>query len=194
MFTLAFAQVAWSVATQWDGVTGGSNGLVGTAPAGTLGTPRGFVAVAVILATAGVAATAALARSGFGARLRAVRDAPQRAAASGIDGPRVQARAFVFAAAIGGVGGAVVALAKGSLSPDLMAIPRSVDALVMVLLGGVQSVAGAVVGAVSFTLLQDSALRHVPYWRMAVGALVLALVLGLPRGIAGIAWPRRRAR
>ena len=62
---------------------------------------------------------------------------------------------------------------------------KSVDGLVMVLLGGVQTLAGPVVGAVSFTWLQDTVARSTDYWRAMLGGIVLLLVLAFPQGIAG---------
>ena len=64
-------------------------------------------------------------------------------------------------------------------------MPRSVDGLVMVLLGGVQSLVGPVWGAALFTWLEDSVSREIAYWRAAIGAVILVLVLAFPLGIAG---------
>jgi len=66
-------------------------------------------------------------------------------------------------------------------------VPRSVDGLVMVLLGGVQSLTGPVWGAALFTWLEDAVSREVAYWRAAIGAVILVLVLAFPGGIAGAA-------
>src|SRR5690606_35665191 len=74
---------------------------------------------------------------------------------------------------------------KGSISPDVLSIGRSVDALVMVLLGGVQAVTGPIVGAVAFTWQQDSLARETQYWRALLGGIILLLVLLFPAGIAG---------
>jgi branched-chain amino acid transport system permease protein len=68
-------------------------------------------------------------------------------------------------------------------------VPRSVDALVMVLLGGVQTLSGPAWGAALFTLLEDSLSREFSYWRAAIGAVILLLVLAFPRGIAGYLKP-----
>ena len=64
-------------------------------------------------------------------------------------------------------------------------MPRSVDALVMVLLGGVQTLTGPVWGAALFTWLEDAVSREVAYWRAAIGAVILVLVLAFPQGIEG---------
>ena len=66
-----------------------------------------------------------------------------------------------------------------------MAVGKSVDGLVMVLLGGLQTLSGPLVGAVSFTWLQDSVARNTDYWRAVLGGTVLLLVLAFPQGIAG---------
>ena len=64
---------------------------------------------------------------------------------------------------------------------------KSVDGLVMVLLGGVQTLAGPVVGAVTFSWLHDTVARNTDYWRAMLGAIILILVLLFPQGIAGFA-------
>ena len=71
--------------------------------------------------------------------------------------------------------------------PETLSVPRSVDGLVMVLLGGVQSLAGPVIGAGLFTWLEDAVSRNIDYWRAGLGAAVLLLVLAFPQGIAGAA-------
>jgi branched-chain amino acid transport system permease protein len=68
-------------------------------------------------------------------------------------------------------------------------VGRSIDGLVMVLLGGLQTLSGPVVGAVAFTWLQDTVLRATDYWRAVLGAIILALVLAFPQGIAGALGP-----
>jgi branched-chain amino acid transport system permease protein len=81
--------------------------------------------------------------------------------------------------------GAVYAFSKGSISPDVSSIPRSVDALVMVLLGGINTLLGPVVGAAIFTWLQDTLARTTDYWRALLGAIILLLVMVFPKGIVG---------
>ena len=66
-----------------------------------------------------------------------------------------------------------------------MAVGKSIDGLVMVLLGGLHTLAGPVAGAVSFTWLQDAVARNTDYWRALLGGIILLLVLIFPDGIAG---------
>ena len=86
-----------------------------------------------------------------------------------------------------GVAGALFAFSKGGISPEALSVGRSVDGLVMVLLGGLQTLAGPVVGAVTFTWLHDTVARGTDYWRALLGGIILLLVLLFPQGIAGAA-------
>ena len=122
---------------------------------------------------------------------------PLRAEAIGIPVAKVQWLGFVLAAAVAGLAGALFAFSKGSISPETMSVAKSVDGLVMVLLGGVQTLVGPIVGAFSFTWLHDAMARNTDYWRAALGGIVLLLVLLFPRGMAGygaqlLSWLRNR--
>ena len=185
MLTLALAQIVWSVAFQWDAVTGGSNGLVGIWPAAWLSSRTAYYFVTFALCAAAIACLWRIAASPFGYALRASRDSPLRAEAIGIDVRAQQWAAFIVAGGFAGLAGALFAFSKGSISPETLSVPRSVDALVMVLLGGVQTLTGPVWGAALFTWLEDAVSREVAYWRAAIGAVILVLVLAFPQGIEG---------
>jgi branched-chain amino acid transport system permease protein len=185
MLTLAFAQIAWSVAFQWDGVTGGSNGLVGVWPAGWLASRTAYYYLSLVVVGAALMLVWRMVFSPFGYALRAARDSPLRAEAVGIPTRRVQWAAFTAAGTLAGVAGAVYAFSKGSISPEVLSVPRSVDGLVMVFLGGVQTLTGPVWGAALFTWLEDATSREIEYWRAAIGGVILALVLAFPQGVAG---------
>ena len=184
---LAFAQIVWSITFQWDDFTGGSNGITGVWPAAWVADKQAYYYLTLALVAAGVLGLRRVLFSPFGYALRAGRDSPLRADAIGLDVPRLQWVAFVLAAIAAGLAGALYAFSKGSISPDSLGVGRSVDGLVMVLLGGVQTLTGPVVGAVTFTWLQDSVARATDYWRALLGAIILLLVLVFPQGIAGAA-------
>ncbi len=185
MLTLAFAQIAWAITYQWDNLTGGSNGLTGVWPSEWLADKANYYWLTLALVAVGVWAIRRMLFSPFGYALRAGRDSPVRADAIGIDVDRVQWIAFVIAGLFAGAAGALFAYSKGSISPESMAVGKSIDGLVMVLLGGLHTLAGPVVGAVSFTWLQDAIARNTDYWRAMLGGIMLALVLLFPDGIAG---------
>jgi branched-chain amino acid transport system permease protein len=195
MLTLAFAQITWAVTYQWDTFTGGSNGLTGVWPAAWLADKRVYYWLTLLLVALGVLWLRRVLFSPFGYALRAGRDSVLRADAIGIDVKRMQWAAFVMAGAAAGLAGALYAFSKGSISPESLSVGKSVDGLVMVLLGGIQTLAGPVVGAVTFTWLHDTVARNTDYWRAMLGGIILLLVLLFPQGIAGFAkqlFDRRR--
>jgi branched-chain amino acid transport system permease protein len=194
MLTLAFAQIAWSIAFQWDRVTGGSNGLVGVWPPQWLSSRTAYYYLTLLLCAAGIRLLWRASLAPFGYALRAGRDSPLRAEAIGIDVRGRQWAAFGIAGLFAGLAGALFAFSKGSISPETLSVPRSVDGLAMVLLGGIQTLSGPVWGAALFTWLQDAVSREIAYWRAALGAVLLALVLVFPQGLAGLAarWPSSR--
>lgn len=186
MLTLAFAQIAWSIVFQWDEFTGGSNGMVDVWPSSWLATKTAYYYLTLALSVSGVLLLWRVLYSPFGYALRAARDSPLRADAIGIDRHRVQWAGFALGGLFAGLAGAVYAFSKGSISPEVVAIPRSVDGLVMVLLGGLQTLTGPVIGAAVFTWLEDTIARNTSFWRAMLGGVILVLVLAFPQGIAGI--------
>ena len=185
MLTLAFAQIVWSVVFQWDNFTGGSNGLTGVWPAEWLSDKRAYYYLTLTLVAIAVLLLRRALFAPFGYAMRAGRDSVLRCDAIGIDVQRVQWVAFVVAGLFAGLAGALFAFSKGSISPDSLAVGRSVDGLVMVLLGGLQTLSGPLVGAVTFTWLQDTIARNTDYWRALLGGIILILVLVFPMGLAG---------
>ena len=185
MLTLAFAQIVWSVAFQWDAVTGGSNGLIGVWPSAWLSSREAYYSLALLFCVVAIGCLWRIVGSPFGYALRACRDSPLRAEAIGIDVRVQQWTAFIVAGTFAGLAGALFAFSKGSISPETLSVPRSVDALVMVLLGGVQALTGPVLGAALFTWLEDAVSREVAYWRAAIGLVILLLVLAFPLGLEG---------
>jgi branched-chain amino acid transport system permease protein len=130
----------------------------------------------------------------FGYALRASRDSPLRAEAIGLPTGKVRFVAFALAGAAAGLAGGLSAFSKGSVFPSYVSIGRSVDALLMVLLGGVQTVSGPIVGALAYTGLYDALLQATDWWRFCLGAAIVALVLAFPEGIAGAARRAWRGR
>lgn len=185
MLTLAFAQIVWAGVYQWDDFTGGSNGLTGVWPSAWLSDKTSYYYLTLVLVAAALWVLRRMLFSPFGYALRAGRDSYLRADAIGIDVKRMQWMAFMIAGAFAGIAGALFAFSKGSISPEALNVSRSVDGLVMVLLGGIQTLAGPVVGAVSYTWLHDVMARSTEYWRALLGAVILILVLLFPQGIAG---------
>jgi branched-chain amino acid transport system permease protein len=161
MLTLAFAQISWAIVFQWDDFTGGSNGLTGVWPP-EWAAGRAFYWLALALVALGVLLLRRVLFSplGYALRARAIAAARRchrhRRAPRAVDG-------FVRRAA-GRLAGALFAFSKGSVAPDAMSVTKSVDGLVMVLLGGVQTLARWWARA-RFTWLHDTVARNTEYWR-----------------------------
>jgi branched-chain amino acid transport system permease protein len=185
MLTLAFAQIVWAAVFQWEGLTGGSNGVIGVWPAAPFDSNTTYYLLALTLTVIGVLLLRRFLFAPFGYAMRAGRDSPLRAEAIGLDVKRVHWLAFAIAGAVCGVAGGLFAFAKGSISPETIGVSRSIDGLVMVLLGGIQTLTGPIVGASVFAVLQDSIMRQTEYWRALLGLIILLLVLAFPSGIAG---------
>ena len=185
MLTLAFAQIVWAAVFQWGELTGGSNGVIGVWPPPPFDKASVYFLLALILAVIGVLLLRRILFAPFGYAMRAGRDSPLRAEAIGIDVKRVHWLGFAVAGCVCGVAGGLFAFAKGSISPETISVGRSIDGLVMVLLGGIQTLAGPIVGASVFAVLQDMVMRQTEYWRALLGAIILFLVLAFPQGIVG---------
>jgi branched-chain amino acid transport system permease protein len=186
MLTLAFGQILWAIGFQWDAVTGGSNGLTGVWPSAWLSDRSVYFGLTLLLVTLGIGVMQRLLHAPLGYGLRAARDSGLRARAIGLPVERLQWTGLVVAALWAGLAGTLYAFSKGSIAPDVLGVARSVDALVMVLLGGVQSSLGPLLGAAVFTTLQDMLARSTEFWRALLGAVMLVLVLLAPQGLAGL--------
>ena len=194
MLTLAFAQIVWSILFQWEAVTGGSNGILGIWPQAPFDDRAAFYLLTLAIVLAGILLLRCFLFAPFGYAMRAGRDSALRAEAIGINVKRVHWIAFAIAGAVCGAAGAVFAFAKGTISPDVAWVSRSIDGMVMVLLGGLQTLSGPIVGATVFTWLQDSIMRQTSFWRGLLGVVILVLVLVFPGGIVGTLARRLHAR
>ncbi len=190
MLTLAFAQILWSMVFQWEGLAGGDNGILGVWPPAYVASPATFYYLTLAVTGSLVVLLRQIVFSPFGMALRACRDSTLRAEMLGLDRERVQRKAFVIAATAAGIAGSLYAFLKGSVFPDVMAVPVSVEGLVMILLGGLQTLVGPSVGAAVYTILHVFLSSHTDHWRLVIGAIVLALVIAFPQGIVGFARSR----
>jgi branched-chain amino acid transport system permease protein len=185
MLTLAFAQIAYAVCFQWVEFTGGDNGVVGVWPSAWAASRHVYFYVVAACTIAAILALRHVIYAPFGATLRAARDSEQRADAIGVDVRTHRWLGFTLAGSAAGLAGGLYAFSKGSIDPTMLSIPMSVDFLAMILLGGLQTVMGAVVGAAAFHAIKDVFMPLTDFWRFFLGASIIALVLIFPRGLAG---------
>jgi branched-chain amino acid transport system permease protein len=185
MLTLAFAQITYAVAFQWVEVTGGDNGVVGVWPSRWAASREVYYYLVLLASTAAIYLLRRAIYAPFGYTLRAARDSSVRADAIGVDVRMHRWLAFTMAGAAAGLAGGLFAFSKGSIDPTLISIPMSVDFLVMVLVGGIQTVMGPLVGAAAFHSIKDFVMPLTFYWRLLLGLSIIAIVLVFPRGIVG---------
>jgi branched-chain amino acid transport system permease protein len=192
MLSLALAQVIWAAASQWVPLTGGDNGIIGLVLVAS--ETRGvFYLLLLVVALVSMAALGRLSQSGFGAALQAVRDAPQRAAASGLRVNWIKYRIFVESAVLAGLAGGLFAAHKGTVFPSAASVAMSVDALLVVLLGGVHQLWGVAAGSLMLTWASAELGRSFDYWRGALGLFVMLIMVAAPSGLLGLLqkWRRR---
>jgi branched-chain amino acid transport system permease protein len=187
MLTLAFAQIVYAVAFQWVELTGGDNGVVGVWPSRWAAGRASYYYLVLAVSTSIIVLLCRGIYAPFGYTLRAARDSGPRADAVGIDVRTHRWLAFAIAGAAAGLAGGLFAFAKGSIDPTLISIPMSIDFLVMTLLGGVETVAGPLVGAAAFHSIRDVLMPLTDHWRLLLGLAIIAIVLAMPRGIVGSA-------
>nr|WP_294511851.1 ABC transporter permease [uncultured Rhodopila sp.] len=188
MLTLAFAQIVWAAAAQWSWLTGGDDGILGVWPSGSVP----FFYWVLSLSVAATWLLQRITRSPFGLALTAARDSEARALSIGLRADRLRMAAFAMSGAAAGLAGGLFAFSTGSVFPTYVAVGKSVDVLLMVLLGGINTVIGPIAGAVAYTGFYDLLLQTTSMWRLALGLTIITLVLAFPDGLAG-GWRRSRS-
>jgi len=185
MLTLAFAQIVYAICFQWVELTGGDNGIVGVWPASWASSREVYFYVVAVIALGAVFLLRRVIYAPFGYTLRAARDSALRADAIGIDVRTHRWLAFTLAGAAAGLAGGLYAFSKGSIDPTLISISTSIDFLVMVLVGGIQTVIGPLLGAAVFHSVKDLFMPLTDYWRFCLGLSIIVMVVVFPRGLAG---------
>lgn len=198
MLSLALAQMVWAGVTQWVALTGGDNGLIGLRLVPDASRFAFGLALGVLVLVA-VGLLARASRSSRGGALQALRDAPWRAAASGLPVARLRYQVFVWSAALAGLAGGLWAAVKGAVFPSVASVATSVDALLVILLGGVHQLWGAVLGSALLVWGGAELGQGLEYWRGVLGVVIMGVMVLAPSGLAGglqqaaQRWRRRRA-
>jgi ABC-type branched-subunit amino acid transport system ATPase component/ABC-type branched-subunit amino acid transport system permease subunit len=186
--TIAFGLIVENVAIEWQGLTGGTTGLSGIPGPNLFGYPLSGYAFYAVLATTlflGTLATHNLKHSGYGRAMLAVSQSETAARSLGIGATGIRTLAFAVAAVTAGVAGSFYAFLNAYISPDIFTFSDSVRFLLMVILGGAASTFGPVLGAFILTYLPEVLQRFAEWQKFAYGALLLAVMFGLPSGILG---------
>ena len=195
MITLAFAQMLFFLATSLAAY-GGDDGITLPARSTIFGYPAlkgsGAFYYAVFACVLGAyLLTRAIVASRFGRVLRGTRENAVRMQAIGFAPFRFQLVAYVIAGAIAGLAGVLLANLTEFVSPAYMVWQRSGELIFMVVLGGMASLHGAIIGAVAYLLLEEMLSAYTEHWKMIFGPLLVLVVLFARGGLVGLLRSRR---
>jgi branched-chain amino acid transport system permease protein len=200
MLTLAFAQLLYTVAYKWRDLTGGSDGIAGVPKTPLwwggppLATPRPFYFFVLATFLLSFVLCRVLVRSPFGKALEAIRENERKFVTLGRDPNRFKVIVFVIAAFFAGIAGALFAPFRGFASPEVMFWVVSGRALMMVIVGGIGTLVGPVVGAMVFILIEEILSSYTEHWMLLTGVIFVGMVIFLPGGLVGAVNRRLPAR
>ena len=190
LLTLVFAEVVFTF-FRYTQTFGGSDGIQGVPPPEllpgvTLDTPmRNYYLIVVYLALAW-AACRVLVGSHFGKVLVAIRENEDRARFLGYNVQRYKMAACMISALLTGLGGALYPGRAAFATPDLLLWTVSGEFIIMVMIGGLGTLTGPVVGGAFFIVLQEKVSSYVDWYFIVIGAVLILIVLFMPKGLLGL--------
>jgi branched-chain amino acid transport system permease protein len=196
MLTLAFGMLFYSFLFKFYYVTGGDSGMR-VPRMNILGLEFAqynkieFLAGPFYYYSLGLLVIAAfvmwrIVHSPFGLHLNAIRDNARKAEYLGVHVHRFRLAAFALSAAFGAAGGAILGFRVGLADPEIAYWTESGQLVFMAVLGGASNFFGPIIGALTFTLLQDQLQSLTQYWRFVMGAILAVIVISFPGGITGL--------
>jgi branched-chain amino acid transport system permease protein len=194
--TLGFGEIMKVVFFNWREVTHGMDGI-SNIPAPSFGVfalqdDQSYYYLAAAVLALVLIACRRLERSKYGRRLAAIRDAELAAGTSGVPVPRLKIIAFVLSAIVAGFAGSLYAHLVTFISPDIFVFDVTAQLLSMVLIGGIGTTGGPVLGAFVLTFLPEMLRVSKAYYMLIYGLGLAALIVFLPAGLFGLlAWRRR---
>jgi branched-chain amino acid transport system permease protein len=189
MITLALGQCVWGLAYRWHSLTNGDNGInVSTRPnfGLDLNNEQTFFFLVFAFFTVTLLALYVLVRSPFGRSLEGIRERELRMRVLGYNTWLHKYIAFIIAGAVGGLSGVLWAFTNGLVSPDTVVLTTSVDALLMVVLGGAGTLVGGAIGSAIVFGLREYLSTLVPWWQYVLGGVYVLTILYLPMGLMGL--------
>jgi|KBSMisStaDraftv2_1062788.scaffolds.fasta_scaffold14579_4 branched-chain amino acid transport system permease protein len=198
MVTIAFGQVFYFIAFRWNSLTGGDDGLrgferqpldFGAWTADILRDSTMFFYFVLALFALAAGAMGLLLRSPFGRSLLAIRENERRARFLGIPVELHIWLSFTLSTFFISLAGGLNALLNNFADPTMLNYTQSGEIVIMVVLGGMRSFWGPLVGAAVFVLLQDYLSSLTTNWMSFLGAIFVIMVLFFPRGVLGLNWP-----
>ena len=186
--TLAFQMLIYSIILALVNITGGDQGLMGGFPKPPflgidLGKPFDFYAFTIFISIITIVMLRQIIESPFGYGLRMIRDNSERPAALGFSNQKHKLIAFIIAGSIAGLAGSLQALLDVGAYPEWAFWSKSAEPLFMILLGGMHSFLGPLMGALIFEILNDFVTANTRYYGLVLGLVILCFVLGLKKGL-----------
>lgn len=195
MITLAFGQMAYFTASSLSAY-GGDDGLTMWGRSEFFGvavlddpTVFYFVVLGCLIVCWGLAS--ALVGSRFGRVIRGVRENRVRMQAVGYDPYRYQLAAYAIAGMMAGLAGALLANHAEFVSPAYMSWQRSGELIIMVVLGGMGSLYGAILGAIAYLVTEEVLSRYTEHWRVIFGPMLIVIVIYARGGLSRLLDPPR---
>ncbi|HET7847481.1 MAG TPA: branched-chain amino acid ABC transporter permease [Pseudolabrys sp.] len=189
MITLALGQCVWGLAYRWSSMTGGDNGInVPVRPSFGLDLTNEITFFYLVFAffVVSLGLLYLLIRSPFGATLMGIRERELRMQILGYNTWLHKYIAFIIAGAFGGLSGVLWAFTNGIVSPETVVLTTSVDALLMVVLGGAGTLVGGAIGSAIVFGIREYLSTLVPWWQYVLGGIYVLTILFLPNGLMGI--------
>src|SRR5262245_30561255 len=189
MITLALGQCVWGLAYRWNSLTGGDNGINMTGRPNfgiDLSNEVTWFYLVFAFFTVSLLLLYLLVRSPFGKSLAGIRERELRMQILGYNTWLHKYIAFIIAGGFGGLAGVLWAHTNGHVSPETVVLTTSVDALLMVVLGGAGTLVGGAIGAAIVFGLREYLSTLVPWWQYVLGGVYVLTILYLPMGLMGI--------
>jgi branched-chain amino acid transport system permease protein len=191
MITLALGMVVYGLALKWSKVTGGQSGLTGIRRPDALDDPYAFYYFCLAVLGVVLALLAVVSRSPLGLTFRGVRDSESRMTSLGYATPATKFAAMLLSGLVAGVAGVLSVWNTEFMSPSAAAFEVSAMAVIIVIIGGVGAPLGPLIGAALGVGIEPWLSSYVERWPTLLGLLFIAVVILMPRGVAGVIWGSR---
>ena len=190
MLTLVLGQLVWALANQWSSITRGDTGIMNIYAPTVFGistetSKTAFYFFQLIFFCGAASFVAALKRSPFGLMLRGVRDSESRMAMLGFRVHLLRYAAFVFASLVAALGGVFFTYFTGLINPHSVSLTANVEALLAAILGGINSLLGAIVGTAILKTLDVVLSGITERYMLIMGVLFMLVIMFARQGIVG---------
>jgi branched-chain amino acid transport system permease protein len=187
MITLAIGQIVWGIAYRWASLTNGDNGInVTTRPAPfglSLSSAPSFYYATLVVFLVAVVSMAVFVRSPFGASLAGTRDQPRRMTALGYNVWLIRFLAIMFSGFWAGIAGLLFIYYNQFISPQVVALTTSAEALLMVISGGSGTLLGPIFGAAIVVIMKNVVSAYIERWNLVLGVIFILIISFMPEGL-----------